>query len=141
MQQAERPDKYLENSTFWQGFATDQLLLSQCQDCNSFFHFSPRRCAECYSHRLSWVPSSGMGIIQTYTIVHRAPSPNFKSDVPYTLGIVRLDEGPRMMCRIDIDVNQIAIGQQVKINFENQDGKRNLPTFILADIVEHVPST
>jgi len=133
MSKAEIPDALLEHSAFWLGLATNQLLLSQCQDCNSFFHFSPRRCSECYSHRLSWVEASGNGIIITYTMVNRAPSASFKSEVPYTLGIVMLEEGPRMMCRIKINENQISIGQQVKVTFDNKQGKRTLPTFVLAD--------
>ncbi|HDZ55241.1 MAG TPA: OB-fold domain-containing protein [Pseudomonas xinjiangensis] len=60
---------------------------------------------------LEWTDASGLGTIYSVTIIRPKPPAE-----PYNVALVELDEGPRMMTRIDgIPVDQIRIGTRVKV--------------------------
>jgi uncharacterized protein len=39
---------------------------------------------------------SPAGVLYSYAEYHRALAPAFKDDVPYAVGLIELDQGPRM---------------------------------------------
>ena len=69
--------------------------------------------------------SQGLGRILSFTVVHRAPTPAFRDDLPYVIALVDLDEGFRLMVNMDHDPlagTPLAIGQRVRIGFRQVDG-------------------
>ena len=79
--------------------------------------------------------SSGKGIIHTFSIVHRGPTPPFRDKAPYVPVIVELEEGPRMPSNLVIEDPQpekIKIGMAVEVIFEVLDDKITLPKFKLS---------
>lgn len=64
---------------------------------------------------LEWVPASGKGTVHAITV-------NRGKDAYYNIAIVELDEGPRMMSRID-GVETAAIGTRVTAKItDTKDG-------------------
>lgn len=59
---------------------------------------------------LSWVDAAGRGTVYAVTVVTRAPSDEFRSLAPYTLVLVDLEEGSRVMAH---GVPGLAIGDKV----------------------------
>lgn len=56
-------------------------------------------------------------------MVHRAPLPIFKSQVPYIIAIVDMEEGFRLMVNALPQAKpHIAIGARVSIGFQEMDG-------------------
>jgi hypothetical protein len=43
---------------------------------------------------------SGGGQLQTFTILRMGAPSSFDVEPPYCIGIVKLDEGPQLMCRL-----------------------------------------
>ena len=82
-------------------FLQDQVLHVQtCTACSSV-HMYPRvRCPSCHSKELEWLRVAGTGKLLTFTIVRATAPSAFQDDVPYGIGIVRLDEGPQLMVRL-----------------------------------------
>ena len=75
------------------------------------------------------------GIIHTFSIVHRGPTPSFRDKAPYVPVIIELEEGPRMPSNLVIDDPQpekIKIGMAVEVVFEVLDDKISLPKFKLS---------
>jgi uncharacterized OB-fold protein len=64
---------------------------------------------KCFSDNLKWVASPGRGKIYTFTTVTANPPSTFVDELPYTLAIVTLDEGVRMLARIDGDDSGDAV--------------------------------
>ena len=102
---------------FWAAAAEGRLDIPVCEDCNSAHLFPRSRCPSCNSARLSWRTASGRGEIYSFSVVHRAPSPAFASDVPYTVAIVRLAEGPHLMGRLNAAPDGARIGMKVRTGF------------------------
>jgi uncharacterized OB-fold protein len=68
---------------------------------------------------MEWRQSKGEGVIATFTVVHRAPDPAFKADLPYVIAIIELDEGVRLMSNlVEFDVQSLFIGQRVRCLFD-----------------------
>jgi uncharacterized OB-fold protein len=112
------------------GFAQDRLLLPVCEACGSA-HLYPRpRCPHCGADRFTWREASGRGMVTSFSVVHRAPSPEFANSVPYTVGLVRLAEGPQMMAWIvDTPPEDVRAGLPVTLRFDTLPGGERRPVF------------
>jgi hypothetical protein len=106
------------NRPFWAGCAEGVLRMQRCAACGR--HLAPTRAAcPCGGMALSWVDTSGRGKVFSYTVVHRAPDPAFKADLPYVIAIVEFDEGGRLMSNIiGCKPDAVKIGMQVQAVFE-----------------------
>ena len=61
--------------------------------------------------------------MKTFTIVHRAPLPVFKDQVPYAIVIIDMDEGFRVMANVLPEVQKIlSVGARVSMGFQMVHG-------------------
>ena len=75
-----------------------ELRLQRCDACANVY-FPPRPfCPKCASRKVSVFKASGKGKLYSYVINHRPAAPGFTP--PYSIAVVELDEGPRMMTNI-----------------------------------------
>lgn len=118
-----------ETRPYWDGTAAGELRYQWCRDCRRPQFYPRVACAGCGGRALDWRRSAGRGIVHAVTVVHRAPSPAFRGDVPYAIALVDLDEGFRMLANVvDTDPAAVAIGTRVRLVFE-QRGEVALPQF------------
>ena len=115
---------------YWQAAHHGELKLPRCDACAKF-HFYPRAaCPHCGSTALTWQAVSGAGEVYSFTVVHRAPSKGFESQVPYVVAVVALAEGPHLMTRlVEVQPDTVRIGLPVQVVFERQDDETTLPVF------------
>lgn len=115
---------------YWSAAHEGRLELPCCLDCRRR-HFYPRTlCPHCGSARLEWAACSGRGVVYSYTVVHRAPSPAFAAEVPYVVAVVELEEGPRLMTNIvDCAPDAVRVGMSVRVAFRRMSDSITLPVF------------
>ncbi len=114
-----------DTEPFWAGCAQGELRLQRCRACGQA-QFPPRAfCAKCHASAPSWETASGRGRVVSHTRVHRAPSAGFKAETPYVVALVDLDEGPRMMLRLQ-GAAVAEIGASVEIRFEAPAGPHGI---------------
>jgi uncharacterized protein len=117
---------------FWEMARSGVLGLQVCAACGH--HTFPARvtCPRCWSGELDWVVASGHGTLYSFTTLHRPPAPEFEADVPYTVALVDLAEGPRMMARLHgIAGEQVRCGMELMVDFE-PGAEVPLPRFVAA---------
>jgi len=125
-----------DTRAYWAGLARGALLLQHCLDCGSIQFYQRALCGRCLSARVEHRPASGRGIIYSFSTVHRPPSAEFKEDVPYTVVLVELAEGPRMISTlVDAPPETVRIGQAVEIVYEPATPEIALPRFRPVDRV------
>jgi len=79
---------------------------------------------------LEWVPASGLGTVHAVTVMRPKPPQQ-----PYNVVLVDLDEGVRMMSRVEgIDAAAVRIGMRVRARIAAQDDK----PLVVFDLVEGV---
>lgn len=106
-----KPDA--ETRPFWDGIDAGELRIQRCSDCASAVFYPRSVCPSCFGDRLDWFTASGRGTVYSYTIAHRAFG-EFAEQAPFTVALVDLDEGPRMLTRI-VSSAQVRIGDRVEL--------------------------
>lgn len=117
------PHPNADTRPFWDGCAVGELRYQRCDRCGQVQLIPRSRCAACQGTALTWQRSDGRGRILSHTTVHRAPSEAFRSEVPYVMALVDMDEGFRLMANVQGGAEPaLAIGQPVRIGFVDVDG-------------------
>ena len=91
------PTPDADTAAFWRGLRDGGLLLQHCADCGHVQYYQQGMCRACGRENLAHRAASGRGRVHSFSVVHRAPGPAFKADVPYAVLLVELEEGPRMI--------------------------------------------
>jgi hypothetical protein len=110
------------NRAFWTGGADGELRILRCEDCAGFVHPPRPVCRHCLSERVSPVAVSGLGTVDTFTVNHQPWAPDMA--VPFVIARVAPDDAPGVFLTTNIvgcPVNEVAIGDRVRVTFEQQD--------------------
>lgn len=109
-----------------------ELILPRCDVCGRH-HWYPRpRCPHCGSHQVRWRTAAGTGTVYARTIVRRG-APKSAGPDPYTLAVVELAEGPRMLTRIvGPGSEEVAIGAAVRLDVRADAHGNLVPHFATA---------
>jgi uncharacterized OB-fold protein len=74
--------------------------------------------------------SKGIGKVYTFAVYHSAYPPGFAADVPYTVAVVALDEGPHLLTNIvDCRPDEVRCEMPVGVHWEDIDERITLPKF------------
>lgn len=106
-----------EGLQFWKQLGQGTLATQQCKACAHRQYPPLPFCERCRGTDLGWTPTAGEGTVLTSTTVHHAPHPAFANHVPYTVGIVQLDEGVRMSARLEVPADLDPVGMRVHAHF------------------------
>lgn len=93
------PRRSAFTQTFWDALRDGLWQTTCCEACEKAT-FPPRPvCPHCWSDRVTWRALGARGTLYSWTRVHAAPAA-FAREAPYAVGIVDLDEGVRLACRL-----------------------------------------
>jgi len=102
-----------------------------CEKCGSLI-FPPRDvCPECEAPAKTPYTFSGRGEVYSYTTIYHPPA-GFEEDAPYTVTLVRLEEGPMVTAQLtDVDADQVEIGMPVEMVTRriSADGEEGIITY------------
>ncbi len=130
---AEKPRRPLptllepDTQPFWEATKKHELRYQVCDDCNMIVFYPRRHCPHCMGLNVSWKTSQGEGSVYTYTVIRQIAHPAFRDRAPYIIAWIDLDEGFRMLSTIVGD--EIAIGQRVRVTWDDQENDISLPLF------------
>lgn len=120
-----------ETRHFWEGTLAGELRLQRCDTCSNVY-FPPRPfCPKCASRSVQAFKASGLGTLHSYVINQRAAADS-GFEAPYSIAIVELEEGPRMMTNI-VDSPQtpeaLVLDMPVEVTFQKLTEDIALPRF------------
>ena len=125
-----------ETLPWWQAAAEHRLVVQRCTGCQHLRLPPAPICPECRAAEADWLEVSGRGELYTYTIVHRAISPD--QQVPFVIAVVALEgaDGVRIISNlVDVDPDQLdrlEVGLPVALVWEDMGPELALPRFRLA---------
>ena len=115
---------------FWDGCKNRRLLVQQCKDCGKNIFYPKLFCPFCLSKDLTWIEASGKGKIYSFTVVYSYQPTEFLEDVPYVIGVIKLDEGVRMMSNIvECKPEEVRCDMDVEVVFDDITDEFTLPKF------------
>jgi len=108
----------MPSASSWRDYPqTYRLEAARCEGCGKV-HYPPRRvCNACQGREFAAVNLRRTGKVLTYTVI-RTPDDRFAGEAPFAVGIVELDDGPRLTVQIvDIPPEEVRTGLAVKLEF------------------------
>jgi hypothetical protein len=124
------PTPDADTAEFWRGLRDGKLLLQHCGDCGHVQYYQQAICRSCRRENLVHRAASGRGKVHSFSVVHRAPGPAFKADVPYAVILVELEEGPRMISTFTGgSPDDVTFDMDVVLTFEKVSDEITLPRF------------
>lgn len=85
---------------FWFALRAGCLVVPRCDTCHRYSFPPMGSCPHCGGPSTTLARVSGRGTIYSWATVHVPLSPEFVDDVPYTVVVVELREGPRVFGRL-----------------------------------------
>lgn len=94
-----------------------RLEAAKCKTCNNISFPERLICPECKGEIFEKINLSGKGKLLTYTIIRVAPE-GFTDQVPYAIGMVKLEEGINILAQItDCDPEILKTGDSLIAKF------------------------
>jgi uncharacterized OB-fold protein len=94
---------------YWAGAARGELCIPRCSACGRYVWYPEPRCPDCAGESLRWTAMSGRGSLFSWTIVHHAFLPQFKTKLPFVAALVALEEDVRV--RIVTNLVDCGVGE------------------------------
>ena len=118
------------NRPFWEGARRHELRMQRCNACRNAWAPNGPVCPHCFSDDYTWEKTSGRGKIASWVVFHKVYHPGFARDVPYSVALVELDEGPRIISNVvGVKNEDLKIGMPVEVVFEDINDEISLPKF------------
>ena len=105
---------------FYKALDEAQLIGSKCTQCGAYTAPQRQICPRCHSDQTEIITFNGRGKLAAYTVISVPPvkmaESGYDGKNPYCVGIITLDEGPRVSAQIlNVDV---AHPENIKIGTE-----------------------
>lgn len=114
----------------WEAAKRGKLAIQHCRACGKYIHYPSSLCENCLSENLEWREVTGRGTIESFSTVYRAFSPEFRVDLPYTVALVRLDEGFLLLTWLTgVAPQHVRFDMPVEVTFERISEEISLHRF------------
>ena len=119
-----------DSAPYWHGAKNERLMIQRDRASGKTFLYSRRLAPGVDESQVEWVQASGRGRIYSFTVAHRPAGAAFKSDVPYVIASIELEEGARIMTNVVTDRPEaLYIGQAVEVFFDKVSDDLTIPKF------------
>ena len=124
------PQATPDTARFWEGCAEGVLLVQRCDACGHNRLPPAPICPRCWSRESTWTATSGRARLRSSVVFHQLYHPAFADAIPYTIGLVELDEGPSLYATLVVEPGiSPPEGARLALALELIDGGVRLPAF------------
>ena len=118
-----RPVPDADTQPFWDAAAQRRLVVQRCAECSRWIWQPQPLCSACSTPDPQWTEVAGDGVLVSWTVIHAPVLPAWADDVPYTVLLVELPEGVRMVGRlVDGEPAALSIGMAVALRWREEAG-------------------
>ena len=113
-----------DTAEFWAACDDGRFVVQECEPCGHQRFYPANVCPECWSTEWTDVELDGDGIVESYTVVHRAPSETLRDETPYVVALVSMNDDVTVMANVLADPSDVSVGDPVALEWEVRNGRR-----------------
>jgi hypothetical protein len=102
---------------FWEAAGRGRLVIQRCSSCGALRWPPLAGCPECRGRDATWDEVTPSGTIWSFVVYHRAFAAGLKDQIPYTVAMVELDDGPYLVGRLADGGPKPSVGDRVTAEF------------------------
>lgn len=107
-----------DTKMFWEGCKEHKLEIQRCKKCGKLRWPAAFLCPDCLSSETEMQEMSGEGTLYSYVTFQKAFHPSVQDKVPYTVGVVEMEGGVRIISNIvDCEPEQLACNKKLKMKW------------------------
>lgn len=127
------PERDALNTPYWESLANGVLSFQRCNACHHAWLPARSECPHCLADDWRWTSAVGGAKLISWVVYHMAYHPAFANRLPYTVAVVELDEGPRLISNVVgmNDPEKLKIEQRLSLVIEHESGTA-IPRFVPA---------
>jgi len=126
------------DNSYEQFLNEDRLMGSRCRQCSALSVPPRPLCVKCYASDMEWVEMKGKGKLAAFTSIAVGPpfmiQEGYSRERPYVSGVVELEEGARVVARIEgVDGTRpesIRVGAPLRVEFLHRKDGDSIATFL-----------
>jgi uncharacterized OB-fold protein len=109
---------------YWAALEEGRHTFQRCSFCANAWLPPRRECPRCLRDTWTWETASGAARLISWVVYHTAFHPAFENRLPYTVAVVELAEGPRLISNIagGEDPETLRIDQPLRLAIEREGG-------------------
>ena len=108
---------------YFEAAAQGRLVVQRCDSCKNLRWPPLSGCPDCHSRDTTWVEVKPSGTIWSFVVYRRAFQPELRSQIPYTVAMVELDDGPYLIGRLVAGDRAPVVGDRVVADIGDVDGR------------------
>lgn len=121
-----------DTQPYWDAAADQRLVVPRCASCGRWIWLPRPLCPACHAPDPHWTQVAGAGHLLSWAVIHPPVLPVWAGEVPFTVALVELDEGIRMVGRVSGGSSAApVIGYRVMLAWRSEGG-RWLPAWSIA---------
>jgi uncharacterized OB-fold protein len=119
-----------QSAPYWAALDEGRHIFQRCTTCGHAWLPPRHECPRCLNDTSTWETAGGKARLISWVVYHTAFHPAFKDRLPYTVAVVELAEGPRLISNIvDAgDPETLRIDQPLQLVIE-REGDVALPRY------------
>lgn len=121
-----------DSAGFWDALADHRITYQRCPHCGHKQIYSRAVCGACWSSDLVVETSDGTGIVYSFTVLANVGNAALAKEAPLVIAVLELDEGVRILSRIEGSHTDVRIGARVAPIFRSLEDGPTLLHFELA---------
>ena len=122
------PQRNEVTEPYWKALDEGRLVFQRCRACKHAWLPARTECPRCLGRESSWETASGKGKLVSWVVYHHGYHPYFAARLPYTVAVVELAEGPRLISGLVSTGRPLAIDLPLTLAIEREAGVA-LPRF------------
>jgi scaffold protein (connect acetoacetyl-CoA thiolase and HMG-CoA synthase) len=131
-------DRPISDIAYNQFLQEEKLMGSKCEQCGTVYVPPRPICVECRASDMQWIEMKGKGKLAAFTSISIGPSfmieEGYNRKNPYCVGVIELDEGPRVDARIEnVDASKpddIKVGTPMTVKFLHRGEGTDKKTYL-----------
>jgi uncharacterized OB-fold protein len=107
---------------YWRALDEGRLVFQRCMACGNAWLPARSECPRCLAPAAHWETASGNARLVSWVVYHHGYHEYYATRLPYTVAVVELAEGPRLISNVIGGADGLRIDMPLKLVIQREAG-------------------